>query len=975
MNLFPALRACRAHGILAVLAAVSLSQAAQAQTWPTLQQQLAKDRIATGSALARLIAENQDFSMLRPEESKDLIRIPAWLRVYWRKTHPEAVYAADDPTGGYPFVAKEVYEWMVSHQDLLPGAPDPTEPPGAKSSVGANVSVSGTQPAPRSESDIRINYWDPTKVVCASNNIASSGFQAQYWSTDGGVTWGRTTLTAAGTGDTSHSDPTVDWTSDGKAYSTTLGIVGSTLRGRAYVSADSGATWTLDGTYTGSHTNVDKQMAWVDHSAMKADGVTPNPYKDNIYVIYHNGTPAYMNRRTAAGWQTPVQVNGAESTGTCIGSDVKTNQDGEVFGFWPTTTNRKILVVKSTDGGATYGTPVQIATTYDGYDIGVPSFNSRRALIYVSGGAYKTASKNLVYASWVDLSGDTGCTAAANEPGSSVASTCKTRVWFSRSLDGGATWTAPVRINHQAGLNDQFNQWLAVDETTGVLSIMYSDTVDDATRKASHIYYQNSTDDGATWGTPVKITTASTDETTAGADSGNQYGDYNGMSAYAGVFFPVWTDRRAGGMEQIWTAKVTECTTGFPGAPTIGTATSAGANQIQVTWAAGAPAGATYTVYRALGTCAAPGAYSEIATGVVGTSYLDTTAQGLVTYSYKVKASDSPSCVSGFSGCTEGSTTGTCTLAPSFAGATSVTNDALSTCQLSVAFPAASAYCGGPVTFNVYRSTTSGFVPGPANLIATGVTASPYVDSSPMPNGVTQYYVVRAVDGANSQEETNAVEKGAAPTGPIAVGTLTETFEDVADGFDVPGWATTTPSGTNVWTWVTAQSQTPTHSWYSQSQTSASDRILTSPSFGIQATTTLSFWHTYALENSTSTPTTCFDGATLEISTNGGGTWTVVPDANFTAGLFNGTVSSSFSNPLGGRRAWCGNTTIGAFTQVTVNLSSYAGATNAQVRWHAGDDSSVARIGWYVDSVTLTNAGVPGTCNASPVELLSFDIE
>ena len=39
--------------------------------------------------------------------------------------------------------------------------------------------------------------------------------------------------------------------------------------------------------------------------------------------------------------------------------------------------------------------------------------------------------------------------------------------------------------------------------------------------------------------------------------SGNQYGDYNGMSGHAGTFFPSWTDRRNPGKEQVWTAPLT----------------------------------------------------------------------------------------------------------------------------------------------------------------------------------------------------------------------------------------------------------------------------------------------------------------------------------------------------------------------------------------------------------------------------------
>ena len=65
---------------------------------------------------------------------------------------------------------------------------------------------------------------------------------------------------------------------------------------------------------------------------------------------------------------------------------------------------------------------------------------------------------------------------------------------------------------------------------------------------------QQSTDDGATWSTAAKVTSAQTDETAASADAGNQYGDYNGLSGYAGTFFPSWTDRRNGAAEEIWTS-------------------------------------------------------------------------------------------------------------------------------------------------------------------------------------------------------------------------------------------------------------------------------------------------------------------------------------------------------------------------------------------------------------------------------------
>jgi hypothetical protein len=86
--------------------------------WPSVEAQLEQDRVPPGSALERLIRENQDFHLLRPEEARDQIRLPLWLRVQWRKQHPDRKYSADDPTGGYPRVLRSIHAWMVANPDL-----------------------------------------------------------------------------------------------------------------------------------------------------------------------------------------------------------------------------------------------------------------------------------------------------------------------------------------------------------------------------------------------------------------------------------------------------------------------------------------------------------------------------------------------------------------------------------------------------------------------------------------------------------------------------------------------------------------------------------------------------------------------------------------------------------------------------------------------------------------------------------------
>ena len=415
-----------------------------------------------------------------------------------------------------------------------------------------NLRISGSTTSPRSENDIRLNYWDPSKIIAASNDI-NNPTQAQFYSVDGGSTWNKTSLPSV-PGDVNQSDPEVDWTSDGTAWSATLGITStSVLRVCTFTSLDNGATWTVEANPSGGQTGADREIMWVDHSPT-------SPFKDQVYLMWHNGTPVFFARRTAGiggTWQAPIQLSGAETTVLGIGGDIKTNGFGDVFVFWPDADgSRNILVTSSTDGGVNFGAPLTIAQTFaTTRRLSIPADSNRRARVYISAGAYRTATKDLVYAVWSDLSGESGCTTGGG-PGTNVNSTCKTRVWFSRSTDGGANWSTPVMLNNQSSLNDQFHSRLCVDESYGNLIVTYHDTADDINRLQSDVWMQTSTDDGQTWSNAVKVTTAQTNETIIPPADPFQYGDYDGLHGFNGTFFPSWTDRRSGGPEEIWTAKI-----------------------------------------------------------------------------------------------------------------------------------------------------------------------------------------------------------------------------------------------------------------------------------------------------------------------------------------------------------------------------------------------------------------------------------
>jgi hypothetical protein len=547
--------------------------AATAKTaWPSLQSQLAQDRVPPESPLARLIASNQGFQILRPGEAYDKIAVPPWLRVLWRKEHPDMRYVPGDGAGGYPLVLKEVYEWMVSHPDLRPGSPDRGEalekkkPSGGPKPVpGPDFRISSVSNSAKSESDIRVNFWDPSRIVGASNNLHGAGTLAVSYSTDGGFSWSQTVLPRE-ISESFQSDPAVDWTSDGTAWATTISVATSPTRLflRSYKSTDNGATWKVDATISSpDQSAADKQMMWVDHGEQ-------SPFKDTIHVIWHDGRAVFVSHHTpGGGWSDPLQISGGETLGTGIGSDIKTDALGRVYAFWPDTGSRRIFFAKSADGGQSFSKPVMISPTFQSFQSVIPAQFSRGVLTYVTGAVAISGKSVNVYAVWTDLSGAKGCTTPFNDPQDNVNSTCKTRVWFSRSVDGGTKWTKAKAINNPAGKNDQFNPWLARDESTGLLGLMYYDTVGES-RTSVNVFFQTSANGGTTWTAPVRVSSAPSDD--ENFNDPNQFGDYNALSGASGRFFPSWTDHRdLNGLEEIWTAPIEiqgkSCHAAAPGSP------------------------------------------------------------------------------------------------------------------------------------------------------------------------------------------------------------------------------------------------------------------------------------------------------------------------------------------------------------------------------------------------------------------------
>ena len=198
-------------------------------------------------------------------------------------------------------------------------------------------------------------------------------------------------------------------------------------------------------------------------------------------------------------------------------------------------------------------------------------------------------------------------------------------------------------------------------------------------------------------------------------------------------------------------------------------------------------------------------------------------------------------------------------------------------------------------------------------------------------------------------------------------------FDDV-EGTEPNGFTHGADSGTDDWHYVTTDAYSPTHSWFAADDASPKNASLISPPLYVSSSSELTFRHRYVLENG-------FDGAVLEISTDGGFTWEDIGQS------YNGSenpLGPAFGGPFApGTPFWTGNS--GGWLLETVNLGAmttalgqprYAGQT-CLLRWRLGcDDTNSAApfIGWWIDDIRLTDSGgfatacdAGGACNTVDV--------
>ena len=465
--------------------------------------------------------------------------------------------------------------WWNKYQQLSQNGALNSSGPGSSVTVGPNINVSN-ECGPQSETYITLRTAKPQVLAGGANEIYRLPMRG-FYSSNGGSNWGGVDLPLppplSGTNDTRFgSDPSLAFDSRNNLFYSYIVVFfanGAGVNGTEMAvahSTDGGQTYpgvTYFSFQGGGSKFNDKPMITTDTNP-------GSPYRDNVYVSWDaaSGGSAAGGIRFASSTDQGATFNvtradNPSGPGQSIAAVPFVGPDGTAYDVWNDIAANAITFNRSSNGGATWGTPTIISYKTAAFDVGIPAESFRRALVYPACDADRSTGpySGRLYCSWMDLT-----------------RTGTTDIFLSHSEDKGATWSSPVSAGDSTTfLVDRFNQWLSVDAVTGDVNISFYDTRNDTTgqRYMTDQYLSRSSDGGATFLKPnVRVTNVSSNEhdcngifqCTAGINYGNQQGDYEGLVSFNGESHPIWTDSRnqlqpvagcrVNAMEEVYSATV-----------------------------------------------------------------------------------------------------------------------------------------------------------------------------------------------------------------------------------------------------------------------------------------------------------------------------------------------------------------------------------------------------------------------------------
>jgi hypothetical protein len=312
------------------------------------------------------------------------------------------------------------------------------------------------------------------------NSVASNFRQAGWgFTTNGGTSW---TFPGVLENNVFRSDPVLDAADTGNFFYLSLL---ETFFDNMWRSLDGGMSWTNIAPAKGG----DKQWFTIDNTSSTGHG-----FQYQAWSSSGNNFGGKQFTRSIDGgftWLNPVNIPNSPSWGTL---DVDTN--GNLFVGGVNLGTGQIWCARSTNAKVGSATPTfdQNTKVNLGGDIGFGEPINPDGLsgqVFVAVDRSGTATNNNVY-----------MMASVIPTGSSNGSD----VMFARSGDGGATFSAPVRVNDDPVNHNKWH-WFGTLSVApnGRIDSVWLDTRNAANNTDSQLFYSYSTDGGLTWAPNVAV--------------------------------------------------------------------------------------------------------------------------------------------------------------------------------------------------------------------------------------------------------------------------------------------------------------------------------------------------------------------------------------------------------------------------------------------------------------------------------------
>ncbi|HEX4824206.1 MAG TPA: proprotein convertase P-domain-containing protein [Candidatus Polarisedimenticolaceae bacterium] len=328
--------------------------------------------------------------------------------------------------------------------------------------------------------------------------------------------------------------------------------------GWAY-SFDSGQTWTFPGT--------------LQPGIFRSDPSLDTDLQGNFYYQSLKGDTftADVWRSTNGGvsWMAPVSEFGGDKNWFVVDKSGGASS-GFLYGIWQRFTSccGTNVLTRSTNGGASFQSPVSVATwptfgilavgpSGELYSAGVdgtvtqdfahfvvakstnasnptvtPTFTGKR--VNLAGGMLLGAAPNpegLMGQGEIAVDRSSGLTKGYVYLAASVTGADPVDAMLSRSTDGGNTWSAPVRINDDPSQSNW--QWFTAHSVApnGRIDVVWNDSRNTGQSNLVQLYYAYSLDAGVTWSPNVAVSPVF--DSTLGYPDQNKMGDYIGIVSAA----------------------------------------------------------------------------------------------------------------------------------------------------------------------------------------------------------------------------------------------------------------------------------------------------------------------------------------------------------------------------------------------------------------------------------------------------------